>query len=73
MTGFQAMQREFGSDEVVYVLTDVDDPFAEPTCSHLLALGDVLKKLPFVEDLRSLSRYIDASHGAARRATAGLL
>lgn len=50
---FHAMQREFGSDEVVYVLCDVADPLREPARGHLLALGRRLKALPFVAELRS--------------------
>lgn len=50
---FDRMQATFGSDEVVYLLLEVDDPLREPTCGQLLALGDRLKTLDFVEEVRS--------------------
>jgi predicted RND superfamily exporter protein len=50
---YEAMQRTFGSDEVIYVLLEVDDPFVEPVRGKLLALGERIEDLPFVVDLRS--------------------
>lgn len=66
---YRQMQKTFGSDEVVLLMVEVEDAFAEPDRSRLIALGDALRKLElpprpsvegpseeglaFVEDLRS--------------------
>ena len=57
---FRALQETFGSDEVLYCLFEVEDPFAGPTRRKLLAFGDRLQALgaapgrhSFSESLRS--------------------
>lgn len=50
---YRAMQETFGSDEVVLILVEVKDAFAEPDRGRLIALGNELNTLSFVEDLRS--------------------
>lgn len=51
---FEAMQREFGSDEVVYLLFEPPgEPLSEPAVGRLLQLGRTLRELPFVDEVRS--------------------
>lgn len=57
---FRELQETFGSDEVLYCLFEVEDPFSEPTRSRLLAFGERLRGLgaqpgrySFTESVRS--------------------
>ncbi|MGE0708090.1 MAG: RND family transporter [Planctomycetota bacterium] len=50
---FEELQKTFGSDEVLFLLFDVQDPFRDPERGKLLALGERIAALPFVESLRS--------------------
>lgn len=47
------LTRAFGSDDQVYVSAEVEDAFAAGTLEPLLALGEALRALPGVRDLRS--------------------
>ncbi len=50
---YDQLERVFGSDDTVMALVEVEDAFAEPHLSRLLALGERLRALPFVTELRS--------------------
>jgi predicted RND superfamily exporter protein len=50
---FDELQRTFGSDEVLYLLVDAEDPFQGTERDTLLALGERLSELDFVESMRS--------------------
>lgn len=50
---YDELKATFGSDEVMYVLLEVPDAFAEPHLGNLLALGERIRHLDVVEDLRS--------------------
>lgn len=50
---YDQLEEVFGSDDTVMALVEVEDAFAEPHLSRLLALGERLGALPFVSELRS--------------------
>ncbi|HBP16336.1 MAG TPA: hypothetical protein DEA08_00905 [Planctomycetes bacterium] len=50
---YERLLERFGSDEVVFVLVEVEDAFAEPHLGALLELGRELAALPEVRELRS--------------------
>lgn len=50
---YRQFKDRFGTDEVVYVLVELEDAFAEPELSKLIRLGSLLQQLPQATRVRS--------------------